>query len=96
MASGKKLDTKYAKLFLRLGENEMPKVGIAMTSSVFKKATARNRARRLVSAAIQVLYNKLPNRINIIALPKAGVIGVKSGDVLLDLEERLKVEKIID
>ncbi len=95
VASGKSLDTKFAKLFLRVGDNTSPRIGIASSSKTFKKATERNRARRLVSAAFESLYNKLPPTINIMVLPKAGVLSVKSGTVLLELEGRLKNAKVI-
>ena len=100
MISGKPLDTKFAKLFLRLGENQTPMVGIASSSKTFKKATERNRARRLLPAAFESLYRTLTPTINIVALPKATILGVKSSDVLLDLQEKLgsyiKNAKIID
>lgn len=95
MAAGKRLETKYLKLFLKMGDNQIPKVGIAVSSKTFNKATERNRARRLVSAVFEVLYSRLPATINIVALPKAGVIRVKSGDILLDTESVFKNEKII-
>ncbi len=93
--SGKKLETKYLKIFVSFGENQIPKIGIAVSGKVFKKAVERSRARRLTSAAFEALYLSLPPRINILVLPKSGVINVKSGDVLLDLEEGLKKEKIL-
>lgn len=96
VASGKKLENKYLKLFIRMGENEKAKVGIALSSKNFKKAVERNRAKRLISQAFQRIYPSLPENINIVALPKFGVLGVKSSDVLLDLETALKNEKIID
>ncbi len=96
VASGKKLDTKFITLFIKTGDNASARVGIANSSKVFKKAHARNRARRVISAAFESLYGKLPNSINIVALPKTGVIEVKSGDVLMDLRESLKNAKIID
>ncbi|MDO8573592.1 MAG: ribonuclease P protein component [Candidatus Daviesbacteria bacterium] len=96
VAAGKKLESRYLKLFVKPGDNEMPRVGIAVSSQTFKKATERNRARRLTSSAFETLYAKLPNNINIVALPKAGVTGVKSGLVLLDLETVLKNAKIIN
>ncbi len=96
VAAGKKLETKYLKLFIRTGENEKPKVGIALSGKSFKKAVDRNRARRLTSQAFQSLIDNLPPTINIVALPKVGILDVKSGNVLLDLEEVLKNEKIID
>ena len=95
VASGKMLETKYLKLFIRFGENTQPKIGIALSGKNFKKAVERNRARRLISTAFQALYSNLPSSINIVALPKPGVLSVKSGDVLSDLESKLKYEKII-
>lgn len=95
VAEGKKVDTKYLKLFLRVGDNQSPRLGLATSSSIFKKASQRNRARRVTSAAFEILYSRLPQTINMVALPKASIIGVKSGDVLMDLEEKLKDEKII-
>ncbi len=92
VASGKKLETKYLKLFVKLGDNQMPRVGIAVSGKSFRKATQRNRAKRLVSAAFESLYASLPSAINIVALPKARVIDVKSSDVLLDLKEALRNE----
>lgn len=95
VASGKKIETKFAKLFIRIGDNEFPKVGIALSSSLFKRATERNKARRVLSAALESLYSKLPQSINIVALPKPGILKVKSADVFLDLETVLRNEKII-
>lgn len=94
--TGKLTDTKYAKLYLRTGENQIPRIGIATASKTFKKATERNRARRLISQALQSIYNQLPSTINILVLPKQAVLGVKSGDVLLELQEKLKDAKIIN
>ncbi len=96
VAAGKKLETKYLKLFIKTGDNQMPRVGIAVSSKVFKKATERNRARRLTSSAFESIYNRLPKDINIVALPKAGITSVKSSDALLDLEGKLTDEKIIN
>ncbi|OGE43903.1 ribonuclease P protein component [Candidatus Daviesbacteria bacterium RIFCSPLOWO2_01_FULL_39_12] len=96
VASGEKIETKFAKLFIKMGDNTNPRVGIAVSSGIFKKATERNRARRLISSAFESTVYHLPSTINIVALPKVGVLKVKSGDVLLDLESKLKNEKIID
>lgn len=96
VASGKSLDTKFAKLFLRLGENQSPRVGIALSSKNFKKAVDRNRAKRLISSCFESLYNQLPANINIVALPKAEALTVKSGDILLELESKLAEIKVIN
>ncbi|MBI2329775.1 ribonuclease P protein component [Candidatus Daviesbacteria bacterium] len=96
VAAGKKLETKYLKLFIKPGDNQIPRIGIAVSSKIFNKATARNKAKRLTSAAFEALYSKLPKTINIVALPKSSINKVKSPDVLLDLEKILKDEKIIN
>lgn len=96
VSSGQKIDTKYLKLFIKKGDNKQPRVGIATSSKSFKKAVYRNRAKRVVSAVFETLYSRLPPTINIVALPKAGVDKVKSPDVLLDLEEKLKDAKILN
>lgn len=95
VASGKRLDSKFAKIFIKTGDNTFPKIGIAVSSKTFKKATQRNRARRLISQAFQTIYDKLPADINIVALPKQGIVEVKSADVSLGLEQTLKNAKII-
>ncbi len=94
LISGKFIDSKYAKLYIKLENNEFPKVGIATSSKIFKKAVERNRARRLISSAIEPLYKKLPQNINILVLPKISILSVKSGDILLNLEEILENGKI--
>ena len=96
VASGKKIESKFLTLFVKVGDNSYPKVGIAASGKFFKKAHERNRARRLVAEAFHNTYYLLPNTINIVALPKIGVLEVKSGDVLLDLAKTLKNEKIIN
>lgn len=95
LVSGKKIETKYLKLYFITGENQMPRLGIAVSSKNFKKAVDRNRARRLTSASFEALYSRLPSRINILALPKVSLIRVKSGDVLLDLEAVLKDNNLL-
>ena len=95
VASGKKVETSLFKLFIKEGADKETKVGIATSSKVFKKATDRNRARRLLSFAFESLISKLPTDVSIVALPKSGILEVKSSEVLLDLEEALKEERVI-
>lgn len=94
-AAGKRIDTKFVKLFLKLGDNSSPRLGIAVSGKIFKKAVERNRAKRVVSAVFEALFQNLPEKINILALPKHNVLEVKSEKLLLDLKAVLKDEKII-
>lgn len=95
VATGQKIETKFAKLFLKAGQNTEARIGIALSGRNFQKANERNRARRLVSKGFELLYDKLPKDLNIVVLPKHGVLEVKSQEVLLDLEEGLKKGKIL-
>src|SRR3989344_4369653 len=90
VASGQKVETKYLKIFIKLGDNQMFRVGIAVSGKNFKKASERNKVRRQVSGVFETLYLSLLPGINIVALPKMSIIGVKSQDVLLDLKEGLR------
>lgn len=96
VASGKKLDSPLVTMFIKVGDQPTPRVGIALNSKIFKKAYERNRVRRVVSAAFESLYSRLPESINIVALPKGRVLGVKSGDLLLEIEAALRSEKILE
>ncbi|MBI4036529.1 ribonuclease P protein component [Candidatus Daviesbacteria bacterium] len=96
VVSGKRLETKYTRLYVRMGDNPHPRVSVAPASKNFKKATDRNRAKRIIWAAFKALYPALLPNLNIVALPKLPVLGVKSGDMLLDLEEVLMRERMLN
>lgn len=96
VAAGKKVESKYLKIFIRHGTNTFPRVGIATSTKIFTNATMRNKARRLSSFAFESIFHLLPSTINIVALPKIGILDVKSADVLSDLEEKLISEKILN
>ncbi|OGE70795.1 hypothetical protein A2617_01790 [Candidatus Daviesbacteria bacterium RIFOXYD1_FULL_41_10] len=100
VASGQKIEDSLMKIFYRscdpstqftlsLSKGSGPSVGIALSTSVFRKAVDRNRARRLTSKAFEGLYDKIPRNLNIVAMPKAGILDKKSGEVIKDLEELL-------
>lgn len=93
VASGKKIESRFLTLFIKHGDNKYPKIGIATSGKYFKKAHQRNRARRLVAQAFHNTYYLLPNTINIVALPKAPILKVKSQDVQLDLAKALNINE---
>ncbi len=95
VASGQKIETQFLKVFIRNGGNLFPRVGIATSKATYKKAHERNKARRLIAQAFQEIYSLLPTNANIVALPKAGILEVKSSDVVADLRNALKNENII-
>lgn len=91
VSTGKKIDGSLIRLFIKPGENNSPRLGISVSAKVFKKATDRNRARRLVSIAFEDLYNRLGNNLNIIALPKIGVLEKSSDEVKTEIDKMLKL-----
>ncbi|KKS63927.1 ribonuclease P protein component [Candidatus Daviesbacteria bacterium RIFCSPLOWO2_01_FULL_43_38] len=95
VVAGQKLGDNYLQLYIRAGENAQPLVGIATSKNAFKKAVERNRARRLVSAGFEGLYDKLPNGINIVAMPRSGVLELTSAEVTKVLEGLLVKGKIL-
>lgn len=95
VVAGQKLGNNYLSLYIRQGENPQSLVGIASSKSTFKKATERNRARRLVSTGFETLYGRLPAGINIVAMPRSGVLELTSAEVTKVLEELLMKGKIL-
>ncbi len=94
VASGKKIENNLVKLFLKVSppsdvEFQQPKIGISLSKNTFKKAVDRNRARRLVSKALENLYNELPSGLNIVAMPKEGVLKVSSDELTKSIHEIL-------
>lgn len=96
VAQGKSVSDTIVKLMIRFGDNQFPKVGIAVSSQTFKKAVKRNRARRLISKGFEILYDKLPGKINIIALPRAAILEKDANKVQKQLEELLTKEGLFN
>lgn len=94
-SQSKVLDSRFLKLLVREGENTIPKIGVAVSSKVFKKAHDRNFVKRRTFATFGNLYSLLPSNINIIALPKRIAFGVKSFELDEDVMSVLKKVKIL-
>jgi len=98
VASGQKLENNLLKIFYKISPApdgvgfQQPKIGISLSKNVFKKAVDRNRARRLVSKALENVYNELPSGINIVAMPKEGVLQVSSDELIKSINEILIVK----
>lgn len=90
VSAGKKIDGSLIKLFIKPGENNFPRLGISLSAKVFRKAIDRNRARRLVSKAFEDLYKRLDYNLNIIALPKIGVLQKSSDEIKIEIDKMLK------
>lgn len=89
VSAGRTIQSENFKIFAKEGENSQAKIGVATSSRYFPKAVERNRAKRIMFGAFEKIYDSLPNNINIIALPKAGINNVKSEELVLELKKAL-------
>lgn len=78
---GKKIETASFKCFYRMGVNNFPRVGIALSTRIFKKAVLRSKAKRVTSKIIENLYPGLQTNLNLVIMPKLGVLE-KDNDLL--------------
>ena len=86
VSSGKRLETANFRLVFKNGQNDHPLVGVALTKKSFRKASLRNRARRLSSEAIQRLYPRLKENLNLVIMPKSQILSQKVEDLTKELE----------
>ena len=89
---GRSAEDQFTKIFTRVGDNTQPLVGISTSAKVFKKAVDRNRARRLISRCIELFYNKIPNNLNIVILPKDKVLDAGLEDLYASLKSLVGVK----
>ncbi|MBI2593978.1 ribonuclease P protein component [Candidatus Daviesbacteria bacterium] len=81
VASGQSYTSKNFKLFYRLGENNEPKIGVSIATSEFKKATARNKAKRICFDMAKKYYQQLHKGINLVIMPKAQVMDLNETEL---------------
>lgn len=86
VAEGKVVKTKNLVVLYRAGENKEPKVGITAPKKSFKKSTARNKAKRLVSKVLEATYNNLQGNINLVIIPKGSILNINKEDISRELK----------
>lgn len=89
VSAGKRLDFPLFKISYKAGDNDKALIGIALSKQYFREAHDRNRARRLVSSAIERLYPQINSNLNILIMPKTTVLEKSS----LEIEEALNAVK---
>lgn len=87
---GKKIEGNLVKLHVRFGENRSPLVGVALSKGHFKNAVDRNLAKRKVFSSFQSIYQNLPEGLNVVALPKGGVLKASQEEIDKEIEDLLK------
>ncbi len=83
---GQRFQTAALRLWWRSGENNQALVGVALSKKDFKRSVDRNRAKRLVFAAVMSVYPKLPKGINLVIMPNAKVLTDRFDDLKQQLE----------
>lgn len=85
VAAGQKTQTTHLKIKYRFGQNSLPLVGIAISSNI-KKAHLRNKARRLVSAGLEQIYDRLPKGLNLVIMPNELILQSNPKEIKNELE----------
>jgi ribonuclease P protein component len=87
VVKGRHDQTEHLKLFWVFDEQPSPLVGISVPRKLFKKAHQRNRARRLISAAVQQQYPSLPKELSLVIMPKIGLLECSSEQLEQELHD---------
>ena len=70
VAAGKTYRTTHLKLFYIYEEHPLPLVGISIPRKLYPKAHQRNAVKRLISSALQKLYNSLRKDLSLVIMPQ--------------------------
>lgn len=74
VAKGVKKETANFRLMFKFSTKHLPKIGIALTKSVFKKAHQRNEVKRRASLAVESVYPLLKSGLNLVIMPKVQIL----------------------
>ena len=87
IVAGKKTETTHFKVFIRNGTNAQALVGVAMKSSVFKKAHDRSQAKRIAFQVLSAIYSQLPNSQNLVIMPKVDLSQVSVETLIKEVDD---------
>ncbi len=71
---GRRIETPHFIIYTKPTAEEIIRIGISIRTKNFGKAHNRNRARRLTSTAIQTIYEVIPQKQDLIIMPKSGLL----------------------
>lgn len=84
---GHRVETPSLKISYLSGENTHPLIGVALQTKVFRKAVERSSVKRIVYAAVARLYPRLKSNLNLVIMPKSGVLDTNLEQVVTELEK---------
>ncbi|MCL4366759.1 ribonuclease P protein component [Patescibacteria group bacterium] len=84
--NGQKIEDQLLSLYFRLGDNDQPKVGVAISAKKIKTAVARNKTKRLIMQSLSGLYTKLLKNTNILVMPKIDLAGKDQNNIQKNIE----------
>lgn len=91
IVKGRRIDSENFKLYYISADNNTPLVGISISKKTFNKSSQRNKVKRKVSKAVEELYDRLLNNINLVIMPKASIFNKD----ILEIKQELKNVKDI-
>ncbi|MBQ7466683.1 MAG: ribonuclease P protein component [Clostridia bacterium] len=91
---GQSVHGKYLLLVYTKSKNKNIKIGISASKKI-GGAVIRNRARRLLRAAVSPYLNDLDSNFNLIIVAKQSINGKKMNVVKQDLETALKKAQLL-
>lgn len=91
VTAGSRRETATLKLFWRQTEGDVALVGIALAKKNLRKATQRNKAKRLISQAIEQLYERLQPGLNLVIMPKSEILQRSVEELKAELENEARL-----
>lgn len=86
-----------ANLRVRLAVNKLPdtRFGIVVSTKVSKKATDRNRVKRIIRETIRELISEVKSGFDVVIVAKPSIINLKSSEVIEETKLLLKKSKLV-
>lgn len=84
----------FSLLVERRDNKEPPRFGFIVSTKIHKKATKRNRARRLLTEAIRPLLSKINPGFDVVFLAKKAIIGKELVEIKKEVGQLFKRSKL--
>lgn len=91
IVKGKKIESPNFKLYYvkNAGIKVPTRIGVSVGKQQFKKAHLRNEAKRKAYFAVSGILEELPEGLNLIIMPKAGILEISAEALSEELKKAL-------